>query len=89
MTQKKEQFQQSQSGTGSAEQTGRDRTEQQQQIIDLDNEQKQDIANQIGENSNAVSSIGETGHLSGRDDAAGGSGDRMENESSNERTDRS
>ena len=86
MTQNKEQFQQSQSGSGSAEQTGRERSEQ-QQPLSPDQEQKQDIASQIGEDQNSISSIRETGGLSGRDDASGGSGDRMERESSNEMTD--
>lgn len=84
--QQKDQFQQAQSGTGSAEQTGRDRLEQQQNL-QPDEDRKADIANQIGEHPNAVSSIGETGGLSGRDDASGGSGDRMENESTNAPTD--
>lgn len=83
----KEQFQQSQAGSGSAEQTGRERAAQQQNLQPGNNE-KQDIASQIGEDRNRVSSIRETGGLSGRDDAAGGSGDRMENENSNEPTDR-
>ena len=85
MTQNKEQFQQSQSGSGSAEQTGRERSEQQ---VSPDTGQKQDIASQIGEYQESISSVRETGGLSGRDDASGGSGDRMERESSNERTDR-
>jgi hypothetical protein len=83
----KDQFQQAAGGSGSAEQTGRERSEQQNQ--NTNRTEKEDIASQIGEKSSDVSSIRETGGLSGRDDASGGSGDRMENESSNERTDRS
>ncbi|MBB1284141.1 hypothetical protein HRH25_07140 [Flavisolibacter sp. BT320] len=73
----KDQFLQAAGGSGSAEQTGRERFEQQNQ--NTNRSRKEDIASQIGEKSSDVSSIRETG----------GSGDRMENESSNERTDRS
>ncbi|MDQ3277433.1 MAG: hypothetical protein M3Q06_03850 [Bacteroidota bacterium] len=88
MEQNKEQFQQSQGGSGSAEQTGRDRTEQKQPHTGLESGQRKDIADEIGERSNAISSISELGGESGRDDASGGSGDRMKNESTNESTDR-
>ncbi|RYZ61243.1 MAG: hypothetical protein EOO14_05495 [Chitinophagaceae bacterium] len=88
MAENKEHFQEAQSGTGSAEQTGRDRAAQQQNQQPNEG-QMQDIANQIGESRDAVSSIRETGGFSGRDDASGGSGDRMENESTNDNTDRS
>ena len=84
----KDQFQQSQRGSGSAEQTGRDRNEQKLPQTNMDDEQRQDVAGQIGEDRNKISSIPQMGGLSGRDDASGGSGDRMENESSNEQTDR-
>ena len=81
MAQNKEQFQESQRGSGSAEQTGRERNEQKLPQSDLGNEQRQDIADQIGESRKNISSISQTGGLSGRDDSGGGSGYRKENES--------
>ena len=77
----------SHAGTGSAEQTGRNRNEQ-QSAADLSQHDKHNLASQIGENENRISSIKEMGGGSGRDDSAGGSGDRMENESTGERTER-
>jgi hypothetical protein len=83
---KKEQLDQSKSGTGSAEQTGRDRAEQRQEQQDVDQQQRQDVGNQIGVSSNEITSAKELGQMSGRDDASGGSGDDMENENSGGRT---
>lgn len=88
MEQNKEQFQQSQSGSGSAEQTGRNRNEQRQPHTSVDDSQMQEISDQIGEERNRITTISGLGGESGRDDSSGGSGDRMENESSGERTDR-
>jgi hypothetical protein len=83
---KKEQLDQSKSGTGSAEQTGRDRTEQRQEQKDVDQQKRQDVASQIGESANDITSAKELGQMSGRDDASVGSGDGMENENTGERT---
>ena len=88
MENNKEQLQQSHQGTGSAEQTGRDRDEQRLESRSLSEKEKSDTASQIGEKSSRISSIEELGGLSGRDDASGGSGDRMEEASSNDRTDK-
>jgi hypothetical protein len=88
MEQHKDQFQSSQQGTGSAENQGRNRSEQKMQSSSSGDEQRQDISTQIGESKDKVGDIRETGALSGRDDASGGSGDRMENTSSNQETDR-
>jgi hypothetical protein len=79
---------QQQGGTGSAEQTGRDRSEQQSQKTHISDDDKQDIASAIGEDSSRISTIEELGGLSGRDDSSGGTGDHMEQQSSNEPTDR-
>lgn len=84
----KDQLQRSQSGTGSAEQTGSNRDDQKNPLTNLSSGEKQDIASQIGVQDNSITSIDEMGDLSGRDDASGGSGDRMEGEHTNERTDR-
>ena len=83
---KKEQLDQSKSGTGSAEQTGRDRTEHRQEQQDVDQQKRQDVASQIGESASDITSAKELGQMSGRDDASGGSGDGMENENTGERT---
>jgi hypothetical protein len=77
-----------QGGTGSAEQTGRDRTDQQSQKTHISPDEKQDIASAIGEDSSRISTIEELGGLSGRDDSSGGTGDHMEQQSSNDPTDR-
>ena len=84
----KEQLQASQQGTGSAENRGQERSEQQQQNTRLSEGQKQDIGSQLGNDSSRVASLEDLGQLSGRDDASGGSGDQMENENSGDRTDR-
>jgi len=80
--------QQSQGGSGSAENKGADREAQKAKLTNLSDEQKNDIANQIDEAPKDIESVKETGALSGRDDAAGGSGDNMSNTSSNEGTER-
>lgn len=84
----KEQFEQSKKGSGSAEQTGRDRSSQENKNATLSDQERQNIAGQMGEGSNPVTSLKDMGAMSGRDDAAGGSGDRMKQESTGEPTDR-
>jgi hypothetical protein len=76
-----------QGGSGSAEQTSRSREEQFTKT-NLSENEKENIASAIGEDSSSVTTIDELGHNSGRDDAAGGAGDRMEETSSNEETDK-
>ena len=55
---------------------------------DQSGQDKQTIAREIGEDPSRVASVRDTGALSGRDDSAGGSGDRMEEESSGDPTER-
>jgi hypothetical protein len=76
----KEELQQGQQGSGSAENTGRDR---QEQLTDtgLSDAEKQTIADHIGENKESVVGLKDLGAASGRDDASGGSGDGMEDQS--------
>ena len=88
MENNKEQFERSQQGTGSAENRGSERNEQMNKLTDLSNNEKQDIANEIGEDQNSVSSIRELGQLSGRDDKSGGNSEGMSDENTGERTDR-
>jgi hypothetical protein len=75
-----------QGGTGSAEQTGRNRDEQ--KLTNTSTTEKSHIASQIGEDENNITTISELGGMSGRDDASGGTGDRMETENTNEETGR-
>jgi hypothetical protein len=81
-------FQQSQEGSGSAENKGQGRNEQQARNTNMSQQDKQDVAGQLGEDKNRVADLDDLGMRSGRDDASGGSGDRMENESTGEATDR-
>ena len=74
---------QQQGGTGSAEQTGRDRQEQKQSVGQLNENEKAEGASGIGEEENNISTLSDLGLFSGRDDAAGGSGERMEEENTN------
>lgn len=74
-----------QEGSGSAENTGRDRREQKNNKAAADTS---GMAEASGSNQHLVN-LHDMGALSGRDDYAGGSGDNMENESTNESTERS
>ena len=76
-----------QEGTGSAENTDRDRNDQQNPKTDLSNEERRSIASEIGEDESRISSIKDMGGISGRDDASGGTGDGMENQSTGQTTD--
>jgi hypothetical protein len=76
----KEELQQGKQGSGSAENTGRDRQDQMGNT-GLSEQDKQTIADQIGENKESVVGLKDLGAASGRDDASGGSGDRMEDQS--------
>jgi hypothetical protein len=87
MENKPESLQTRQQGSGSAENKGQDRSAQQAGNAILSEEEKQNLAAQLGEGPNAVVGLKDLGALSGRDDAAGGSGDRMEDQSTGQRTD--
>ncbi|MCW3074497.1 MAG: hypothetical protein JWP69_1566 [Flaviaesturariibacter sp.] len=78
----------SQEGTGSAENTGRERTSQQNPLTHLDQNQRQDIAQQAGLKENDIADLDDLGQTSGRDDYAGGDNDAMSGSSTGERTDR-
>ena len=88
MEHKKEQTPQSQQGTGSAENKGENRENQLTPNTSLTQPEKEDIAAQIGEDKNAIAGMKDLGAVSGRDDASGGSGDRMEGQSTGQETDR-
>lgn len=77
-----------QRGTGGAESQGRDRNEQFNELSSLSLEERMNVADQIGVPAESVGDAASTGAASGRDDLAGGSGDRMERESTGEETER-
>lgn len=80
--------QQTQQGTGSAENTGEERSQQFNEMSELSLEERMNVADQIGVPARDVIDASATGAASGRDDAAGGSGDRMEEENTGDATDR-
>lgn len=80
--------QQQQGGSGSAENKGDARDAQKASLSSLNEQQAVDIAEQTGLQPTDVADLQSTGALSGRDDAAGGSGDNMTGTSSNEGTER-
>ena len=84
----KEQLQQGQQGSGSAESLGKDRKDQWNESADMTEQDKEAIAAEIGVDKDEVADIKSLGGLSGRDDNAGGSGDGMENQSTGQATDR-
>lgn len=84
----KDSKQKAQPGTGSAENKGQGRSEQVSRTKDASRGDKQNLASEIGEHPSRVASVRDTGGLSGRDDSAGGSGDRMEGENTGKTTDR-
>jgi hypothetical protein len=81
-------FQTSQEGTGSAENRGQERNQQQAQNTKLNQQERQDIGDQLGSDKNRVADLDDLGMNSGRDDNAGGSGDQMEDQSTGQGTDR-
>jgi hypothetical protein len=84
----KEYQQQGQEGSGSAENVDKGREEQKARHATLNEGEKEDIASQTGLEVKDVIDVQQTGALSGRDDAGGGSSNNMENTSSNQETER-
>lgn len=76
-----------QEDTGSAENTGRDRSEQLNTTRELSPDQKNDIGSQAGENT-PIADIRDLGQLSGSDASAGGSDGVMDDQQQAEDTDR-
>jgi hypothetical protein len=74
-------------GSGSAENVGRSREDQKNQDFNLDEGAKNDIADQIGVDKSNIADLQDLGAGSGRDDLAGGFGDGMINQSTDEATD--
>jgi hypothetical protein len=81
-------FQEGQQGSGSAENTGRDRQEQQNDMTNVPREKREDIVEEAGLKQEDLTDISELGQQSGRDDYAGSPGDDMSGQSTGQRTDR-
>lgn len=86
MKQNNEPFQSGQQGSGSAENQSQERGAQQNNKTVLSDEERENLAAQLGEGPNAVVGLKDLDALSGRDDAAGGSGDDLQNTSTGDAT---
>ena len=75
-------------GTGSAEQTGRNRSEQQAQNTDMDNGGLKKVAEETNLGRQQIATQKDMGAQSGRDDYAGGSGDDMSSQNTGQPTER-
>jgi hypothetical protein len=84
----KQDNQQSLHGSGSAENKGQDRSAQKNRSTNISQQDRQNLAAQIGKGPNRIADIEDLGGMSGRDDSSGGSGDHMEDQSSDQKTDR-
>jgi hypothetical protein len=84
----KQNQQQSLHGSGSAENKGQDRSAQKSRSTNISQEERQKIAGQMGKGPNRIADIKDLGGMSGRDDSSGGSGDRMEDQSTDQGTER-
>lgn len=77
-----------QEGSGSAENTGGSRQDQQNNMQQISPQEQKELEQQIGTGAGSVVGLHDLGQTSGRDDASGGSGDDMERTSTGEPTDR-
>jgi hypothetical protein len=72
---KKEDLQNSQQGTGSAENRGNSRNEQKNSTLSVSNDQQHEISRQAGLGRDRMTDIEDLGVSSGREDYAGGDED--------------
>lgn len=79
---------QEQQGSGSAENRDGNRQDQQNKTINVNQSERDDIAQQAGIRQEEVADIGQLGGTSGREDYSGGNNDGMSDQSSGEATDR-
>ena len=86
MENKKDHLKSSQQGSGSAENLGKNRNDQKNPNINMSDDEKQNLTSEIDENADSVADLPDLGALSGRDDVAGGSGDRMTDTNTGDRT---
>ena len=87
MENQRDRDQQRQPGTGSAENVDQPRQNQFNEMTELSLEERMNVADQIGVPARDVTDASATGAMSGRDDSAGGSGDRMEEQNTGQPTD--
>jgi hypothetical protein len=80
---KKEDLQNNQQGTGSAENKGENRSQQKNPTTHLSNYQRSEISRQAGLGRDRITDIEETGGMSGRDDYAASDSDDLRNEDLN------
>lgn len=80
---KKEDLQNAQQGTGSAENKGENRNQQKNQTTNLSNNQHINISQQAGLGRDRMTDIEETGSMSSRDDYAGSDAGDLRNEDLN------
>jgi hypothetical protein len=80
---KKEDLQNAQQGTGSADNKGENRNQQKNQTTNLSNNQRIDISHQAGLGRDRMTDIEETGSMSSRDDYAGSDAGDLRNEDLN------
>ncbi len=81
MNNQEQQNRQHEGGSGSAENQDRSRHDQLHTPTSLNQEEKDRISAEIDNGKTPVAGLKDLGAMSGRDDAAGGSGDGMENTS--------
>jgi hypothetical protein len=74
--------------SGNAESKGQERSEQKNKGTKISDENRQKVAAQMGKGPNRIADIEDLGGMSGRDDSSGGSGDRMEDQSTDQNTER-
>jgi hypothetical protein len=80
---KKEDLQNSQKGTGSAENKGENRDQQRNQTRNVLNTQRDDMAQQAGLGRDRLTDIEDLGGINGRDDYAGTNMDDLSNKDLN------
>ena len=85
---KKEDLQNSQQGTGSAENSSESRDQQKKQTPRVSNDQQNKLARRAGLGRDRMTDIEDLGGLNGRDDYAGSTNDDLSNENLNAANDR-
>jgi hypothetical protein len=78
--------QQTQQGSGSAENKGEDHDAQRQPMEHRSNKQKQQTGEDIDEGNHDIADLGELGMSGTSDEQSGGSGDKMNEQSTGEKT---
>lgn len=80
---KKEDIQNAQQGTGSAENKNENRNDQKNKTADVSNTKQNDLARQAGLGRHRMTDIEDLGGMSGRENYAGGDNDDLDNKDLN------